>query len=277
MTERSVLGPFEGGRARWARLRGDHRKRRQIIVCGFPRAGTSLLYNMLSSSLLGYRFAPFERPARETLWRFTNWCSKRPTDVLELEEIVASNPRSKRILVLILIRDPRDLLISLHPNAPDRPLLEMDRRWSIRGRYPYRLRCVPGGLRDFHEAVQAADRLDGVGDVSIEPVRYEDLVSDPDAVQRHLAERHDLEFREAFRDFHRRPRQHAYRYEGPLARARAPHLVRSRSSVDRSRAGRWREPRHRERILSIVESHPDLLERLCALGYEHDDDWVAGF
>ena len=64
-------------------LRPDAMPGRQIVVCGFPRGGTSLLYNMLSSSLDGFGFAEFEVAAWKVIARWGDFASKKPLDVLD--------------------------------------------------------------------------------------------------------------------------------------------------------------------------------------------------
>ena len=256
------------GRAAWAMAEGRLRRLihpaaspgTQLVVCGYPRGGTSLVYNMLSSSLDGFRFAPFEVPARRTITCCGNRASKLPLDVLRLDELVRQNVLGKRLAVIVMLRDPRDLITSVHPNVPDRYFLDYDGSWTPHRTGPRR---TPHGIRAIHEAIERARTIEGIDLVEI---RYEDLVAEPDAVQARLSDALGLEFRQRFSDFHRRGARHAYRYAGRMA-AKDQSLVRENAPVDRSRAGKWRRPEHADRIAEQFAKHPALYDLLEACGY----------
>ncbi len=243
---------------------------RQIVVCGFPRGGTSLLYNMLSSSLDGFGFAEFEVAAWKVIARWGDFASKKPLDVLILDDLVRRNIHGKRLVAIVMLRDPRDLITSVHPNVPDRYFLDYEGSWTPHARGPRR---EPYGIRAIHAAIQRAQRIEGM---EVILVRYEDLVADPDRIQQALAARIGVEFNSRFSDFHRRPERHAYRYAGKNA-PKDPSLVRENSAVDRSRHGKWNCPEHAARIARHFQEHPGLFELVRQLGYEQDDSWFAPF
>ena len=49
--------------------------------------------------------------------------------------------------------------------------------------------------------------------------------------------------------------------------------MRENREVDARRAGKWRDPRHRERLLEQFSACPQLLRVVRELGYESDDSW----
>ena len=49
--------------------------------------------------------------------------------------------------------------------------------------------------------------------------------------------------------------------------------MKSNDPVRRDWIGRWREPRHRERIRSQFEIYPELFDLVRELGYEKHDGW----
>lgn len=251
-------------------LRGADAHSTHLLVAGYPRTGTSLLYNMLCSSLTGFRFDEGERPAVETLDRRGNHASKRPFDLFDLEAIRRANVFGKRIVVILNHRDVRDVVTSVYPYAPDEYLIGWEGCFRFRGDHPHYQRVFDApGIGAFREAVRA---WCAAPDLLCHALRYERLVEDPDAVQAELAERFGLSFHARFSDYHRRASRHGIRFEGRRA-ALAPELVKSSDPVSRDWTGRWREARHRERILAQFGSHPELFDLLRELGYEKDDAW----
>jgi hypothetical protein len=78
----------ELARARIHRLlHPSARARKQIVICGFPRSGTSLLYNMLAGGLPHFAHDEFEASALQSVWRFEDHLSKLPLDILRLPEL----------------------------------------------------------------------------------------------------------------------------------------------------------------------------------------------
>ena len=246
----------------------------QIVICGYPRSGTSLLYNMLSASLCGFSFDSFEQSCFKSVNTYHNHASKLPMDVLRVHNLPKHNGRGKRLFVVVCLRDPRDVVTSIHPNVPDRYFMGYESRWSPRGEYPdYELVLTDEGIRKVYDAIE---RLRTVSDLTLIFVRYEELVTDPDAVQHRLADQMHVQFSAPFSRFHESPERHAYRYEGST-RALDERLVRENRAVDRSRMGRWRSSEHAQRITEEFSQCPELLAVVRAYGYEGDDDWFEPY
>lgn len=241
---------------------------RHVVVCGYPRSGTSLLFNMLSSSLPGFVFHPFEIPARERIERWGDHASKNPLDVVDIPALIENNPLGKEIIVIVPLRDPRDVVTSKHPVLPDRYFIGFDHSWWPQqrdGEWKY----DAAGIREVAQAIEELRTLTGAKVVIL---RYEDLVADPDGIQRMIASETGLRFAQSFSDYHRRPESHAYSYKGRFA-PRDPNLVRENAAPDRSRSGKWRAPEHRERLLEQFGRFPELFELVRRYGYEQDDLW----
>lgn len=241
----------------------------QLVVCGYPRGGTSLLYNMLSASLEGFRFEDFEIPAEYRLHRLGNIASKFPLDILNADRWPSLNVHHKRILVIGVVRDPRDVMTSRHPVVPDRYFIGHDHSWWPQNEDFSEWKFDAPGIIPVHRALQQMEQEEAL---SFLRVRYEDLVTDPEATQNLLAERFGLEFDHSFRDFHERRDRLAYRYQGRTA-ARDPSLVRENKAPDPTRAGKWRAPEHRARIIEQFTACPELFSVLRNDGYEPDDSW----
>jgi hypothetical protein len=242
---------------------------RQLVVCGYPRGGTSLLYNMLSSASEEFRFEEFEVPAEYRMHRLGDVATKFPLDVLNIDRLESLNIHDKRVLVVAMIRDPRDVLTSRHPMVPDRYFIGHDHSWWPQNKSFSEWKFDAPGIVEIHEAL---DGLQRASPFAFLLLRYEDLVASPDDVQRVIATSFGLDFSGRFQDFHKHKDRHAYRYEGRAA-ARDPSLVRENKAADTSRAGKWRKPEHRERIIEQFEACPRLFDIVREYGYEADDRW----
>lgn len=258
------------GRARrkFDRMRGI--RKRQIVVCGAPRSGTTLFYNMLSISLNGFKFDKLERYSRDTIRLYDNHVSKVPLEVLEISRIVDRNLYRKEIIVLVVIRDIRDIITSIHPNVPDDYFIGYDASYEIVGQYPNYLHTL--NLPGVGEIYRAIELLKDCADYSVQLVKYEDLIADPHRIQEMLRKRFGFSFRRGFSDVNSFYHQKGIAYDGqrkPLE----PTLVKLDRAVTNDFIGRWKQPEHLERIRQQFSSYPGLFRILCDYGYESDDSW----
>jgi len=251
-----------------ARVRVTGVPYQQLVVCGYPRGGTSLIYNMLSATLSGFRFEAFERPVIHRIHRLGNVASKYPLDLFNLARLPDLNVHDKRVSVIIMIRDPRDVVTSRHPMLPDRYFIGHDHSWWPQDRDFREWKYDAPGVLEIHAEIET------LRDSPRAPliVRYEDLVDDPDDIQGRIEADFGLKFGGRFSDFHEREDKLAYSYEGRME-AKDPSLIRENRPVDRTRAGKWRSAAHRGRIQEQFESCPALFEIVKSYGYEADDTW----
>ncbi len=247
-----------------------------LLVCGFPRSGTSLVYNMLSATLPGFRFLEFEQGAAHWIGRPGFVASKAPLDVLDVSRILSRNRFGKELLVLVPLRDVRDVVTSIHPKLPDRYFIGYDHSWWPQKGGWTEWKYDAAGVGQIAEAIRG---LDGIPGARVMKLRYEDLLANPDEGQARIAAAFGLEFQGKFADYHRSADKLPYRYQGSHA-ARDPGLVREDKPVDLSRAGKWRKPEHRARIVEQFTRFPQLFDLLVEHGYEPDRSWyeslVAG-
>ncbi len=265
---------LEIGRRLVRSARGDRARRMHMLITGFPRSGTSLFYNMLSACLGDFEFDDSEVPATETLWRFDNRVSKRPFDVFVLRDVLRTNLHHKRIALILQVRDPRDVITSIYPNAPDDYLIGYDGCFTIRGSYPNYTRVFDApGIGAFYRELCAWRESDSV---ELQMLRYEQLVADPASVQERLARELGLRFHADFARFHERRDLHRMTFDGNL-RPLAPELVKFHDRVTTDYVGRWSLPLHRERIAQQFSRHPELFAMVKGLGYEKDDSWFEPY
>jgi hypothetical protein len=219
--------------------------RTHVVICGFPRSGTTLLQLMLETSASDAKSFGRERSALSVA-RYT-WpgrhpvlISKKPDDIFWVDAI-REYYRDLRTNVrfVLSVRDPRAVLTSIFVDKPGY--------------------CVPTEKwRAVHEHIQYQRQF---ADVIV--TEYRDLVERADHVQQRLATFTDCQIGTRFDQFHAA-------VPGNFD-TRALNGVRP---LDDRSLNKWRSPEHRARIQQILVEMPDLPELLVEMGYEPDTDWT---
>ena len=172
------------------------------------------------------------RPTRQA----NVFLTKSPQDVLVVENVLRVMPN---LFIIYMIRDPRDMVVSKHGNAP---------------KYYY------SGLRFWKTYTPFGRRLSKHSRVIT--VRYEDLVTRPDQIQDELSARLPfLRKRASFSRYHELA-------NASEASVRALGSVRPMSTAS---IGRWRQ--HLPRIAGQLEIHGSITADLIEFGYEKDNSW----
>ena len=221
------------------------RQTRAVVICGFPRSGSTLLQLMLETAYPTSRHYGRERGGlvlaqREFPGRHSLLISKRPNDVLWIDEIRSMYAgRARKPCFIVTTRDPRAILTSKH-SGRDGYYVSVD-RW-----------------RTLYQHVTYVRRFP---DVTV--VEYRQLVENPTAVQRSLVTAIGEEPASSFEAFGSNV--------PPEFDARALNGVRP---LDTSAVEKWRRPEHRERIRSLLAAMPELPDVLVSEGYEPDRAWT---
>lgn len=234
---------------------------RHVVVCGYSRAGTTMFYNMLRTTVTNFRFLDRERPARVVIGTSPDdYVTKRPLDIFDVDSILAANTFSKRVTCIILIRDLRSVVTSFHQSVPDDYFIGFDQQYFIGdGKASY---TNPGVLQIHAAIIRTWGRRD-IGKVIL---RYEDILKDMDNVQAQLGRAIGFTYQGAFGDFHR--------HETPAGLERALNV---RRPPDTGNIDSWRSPRHRQRIRDQFLRCPRLFDLLRHYGYETDDSWFEPY
>ena len=167
---------------------------RHVIVCGYPRAGTTLFYSMLRYAIPHYQFFDVERPAMATRGPGLI-CSKRPLDVFEgwKHRLFIKNP-----VWIILVRDMRSMLCSRHTSVPDDYFIGWNHQYHVRksGRVSF----TKPGILPVHKSIKKLSKRP-----QAHILRYEDLLTDPDGQQDRLCSLFGVENdpKRRFSDFHK--------------------------------------------------------------------------
>lgn len=214
--------------------------RTHILICGFPRSGTTLLQMMLENALPSAR-----RFGREVGgWRAATYAwrnhpvviSKVPHDVFRLDPLRAFYAQRRATLrILLAIRDPRDVLTSRRQVGGPPGYCVSSERWR---------RYFHACLRERH----AADVL---------TITYEDLITDPLTQQRRIEQFTGEPLSLSLDQFHTVNRPD---FDTATLNGLRP--------VEQSLIGRWRSPEHRERMTQLCAELPELPRALVMLGYE---------
>lgn len=248
-----------------ARLAGYQQT--QLVVCGYPRGGTSLFYNMLSATLQkSFKFTDFEKYYIHHIHKLGNIASKAPLDINHLEHIDRLNIHNKKLAVIIVIRDIRDVITSNHPIMTDDYFIGHDFSYWPSGKSLEDWKYDAPGVVPITEKIRA---LKDHPDIYV--LKYEDLVSRPDEIQAELKQRFDLPFEGLFSKYHEFKGELAYKYEGKY-KAKDESLVMEGKAVT-NRAKRWQQDKYRQRIVSQFEACPALFDILVEFGYEPDRTW----
>lgn len=162
--------------------------------------------------------------------------TKHPADIVAVEPALRIMPR---LHVIVMIRDPRDIVASRHRADTDRYWAGL-KYWKAFTPYIRRLRDHP----------------------RVTTIRYEDLASDPDRVQEQLMDGMPWLVRTApFSEFHN------------LVSASRDSLAALGGvrPVSPASVGQWR--RHKPRVAGQVKTHGSISEDLIEFGYETDAQW----
>lgn len=151
-----------------------------IIITGFPRSGTTLLYCMLRYAVDGYKFLERESPdLRE------DHITKSPSAIFDM------HPRNADRCI-IMMRNPRAILTSKHPGEKFRNAGYFISAHSHASN-------ATKGLCEWWTAIKKFPQA--------MVVYYEMLVDEPSTMQQRLADRFGLTYRDGrrFEDFHLEP------------------------------------------------------------------------
>lgn len=163
---------------------------RRILVRGCPRSGNTMLYSMLCSCFAGVRQLRGETvPVDEGVaGRGKVAVAKYPRPVTrrilgeryEAARAFIDRPPADAVLIFI-VRDPRDALMSVHGAFGDRPFLKSAAAWFT--------------------VMDEIGRAKDLANVMV--LRFEDVVEDADAIQSRIAARTGLEITGKFSCFNR--------------------------------------------------------------------------
>lgn len=232
------------------------KKRNHFIICGCSRSGTTLLYNMLRYSC-DETVLVFDKEmsAMNTL-RFFNsdLITKRPLDIMTIKKDIRVLSWFRKVFVLVLYRDPRDLVCSRHASLQDNYFQSLDYQFFISGH-----------IKSFSNPgiYSVYEKIEGLREVkNAYFLKYEDLINDPDKVKNNLNDLQEIKFLKSFSLF--------YKVSIPVGLSRTLNGVRK---VDSGNIYSWmRDEDKFKRIISIMYLFKSLEYIVERWGYPSFDD-----
>lgn len=211
---------------------------KRVHIVGSVRSGTSLMLGCMVNGFQHDASCEHEMPIfREPEGSPGLFISKQPSDIKRIHMLLPHDPN---LFVIYMERDPRAVIASIHPIDPARYFAD---------------------FRIWKESHFAARKL--AGDVRFKLIRYEDLVEDPDSVQRELAGHWSfLTMTDPFSIFDQKARP-SFKAEEAMQGVRP---------ISTDRIDAWKE--HLPRIKAQVGLYPELASLVRACGYEDDDQWL---
>lgn len=216
-----------------------------IVQCGMPRGGSTLLYLMLRSTVTNFTF--FDKEMQALKINKKGFISKRPMDCYSYKEIIKKH---KDVKFIFNVRDPRSVLTSLHSHSEGQYKVNWD--YSLKTN-KNGINGTTKGLKDYWNLIY------NIPNSTL--VYYENLVDNPDEEQKRLQEEiPELKFNGNFSDFYKH--EVPEKLQGPLNGIRPP---------DPSTKYKWQN--HPERIKEQINKFPEILDFLIELGYTDNKRW----
>lgn len=222
--------------------------RTHVVVCGYPRSGSTLLQLQLGTCVSDVRAFNDEAyalvAAQCALRNHSYMVTKLPYDIFFFDEIRAFYARHPaNVRFILTARDPRAILTST--------------RTGIESGYHMR----PSWWLDYYEHVSYAQQF-----ADVVTVEYEDLVCRPAEVQRVLTEFIGWRVHRPFEQFH-----------SAVPRGFRTLNLNGLRPLDPTRLNAWKHEQHRNRIEEVLREIPELPKYLIEMGYESDTSWVQDY
>jgi len=219
-----------------------------MIVCGFPRSGTSLLLLLLQGSVTNMKVKA-DREHKTLSQQF-----------IGSEEVIIKGPHllmQKPHKPLIIVRDPRSVITSrMGSHTANREGDYFCGMVDCKGR-----KARSQGVLQMGWVLMEYMTHKRKGMI----IRYEDLVSMPDIMQRDIESYFKLEFDRKWSEFPNGWNESLLELWD--------HKLNGSRPLDNGHD--WRH--HLPRVRSQFKEHPEMQELLCILGYEKDDSWLDDY
>lgn len=209
------------------------------IVGASPRTGTTLVLEAIKSCYdIGYSVQHEGGIVTRPPYRCNLFLTKNPLDGPKLMPSIYFD---KFFYVIYMLRDPRDIICSKHPNHDEKYFVDLDVWNSLLWVYK-KLKLHPRFI----------------------PVKYEKLVSNPSYIQKKIENNTPLPKRKKeFINYHE---------DNKNISKESSSAMRGKRKIDDSSVGRWEN--HIPRVRRQIEKYPKVLSDISELGYENGKQWA---
>src|SRR5699024_1687377 len=212
---------------------------KRIHIIGLsPRTGTTLITEVMKTC---YNIDCWAEHEKSLLSRPKKGCNifltKEPHDIMMVGPSLRVDPD---LYVICMIRDPRDVICSVHKKDPGHYWTNL-RRWQ---RYA-----------KIYEKISSYSRFI--------PVRYESFVSNPDKVQKYISRNIPfLEQKIPFSQYHK-----AVNVSDASKKA-----LGSVRPIKPTSVGKWRK--HKNRVVGQLKLYGPISDKLIKFDYEESEQWL---
>jgi len=229
-------------------LFGFKQRKQHIVICGFPRAGSSLLQLMIENCLPNCQAFGREVSALDAasapFSSHSIMLSKRPNDIFQIADIKKYYEKlDTNVQFLVTIRDARDVLVSKHQG-------------------------VDGYYVDCQRWKKIANQIDSMrDDEAALVIKFEDLVRSTGDVQKRIVQFTRIEFKGEFERF----------FEEEQRQCDVMRAINGLRPPDPAAIGKWRSDDHLNRMKLITDEIRNLGQWLVKWEYESDDKWQSAY
>ena len=215
---------------------------KRIVICGSPRSGTTLMNELMRCFSGLYVMNREEHALRFPYLVFNKEyiVTKHPLDFYHFNEII---DKLNDPVIIFMLRDPRDVVVSKHFKNKNHYLVE----------FPL-----------WESAINSYELLNYDKKILI---NYEELVRDPLAIQKLLADKLGLEVASSFTDF----------YLSVDKRHKDIKSLGGVRPIDQGNIGKYANDEHHERIKEQISSYPIMSDYLIKYGFENDREWEGRY
>ena len=214
-------------------------KTTRLHIVGFPRSGTTLLTEIIATCFENRGACEHEMSIFTPPPQDAKlYFSKKPTDIRYIMRLLDRDPN---LYVICLFRDPRSVITSIHK--------------STTGKYF----C---NYQECNCCQLTAESLKGNDRFLM--IQYEALTKDPNEIQKHIEN-----------TFPFLTRTHDFTDYSKIAKPseKSQNALNGVRPINTERHEGWKK--HRPRLKSEIERHPQITDDLIRLGYEPNHDWMS--
>ena len=234
--------------------RTDGTRNPNVLVTGPARSGTTLMHLLM---YFGFEDTELLYPERhissKNIWVHSDALFLVYKNIMDAKSIEDIFNELDPVSLIFMVRDPRDLVTS--------------KNFTHSWKYVQKtndVHSILGNIMSLQEDV--LDRIN--------VVKFEDLVEDPDGVQRDIAEKSGLKacrcFSECYRHFDEIQESAYVGYTRNLVSREGGSKFRP---FDDDGIGRWSAPEHEEWFRLCMHQSGRMQNMLEHFGYEKDDTW----